>query len=222
MRYVRTGDVCYIQWLDKRSVTILSTQHKATDHSDTTRRIRVDGAWVDEPIPRPKAVADYNEQMGGGGGVDSFDQLASSYRLLRRSKKSRRCIFYALIEVATINSFILFQEFRRENGGLECPASYSQFKFRANLVRQPANIGMEDPPPVPTHGRKRTHAEMERLDHLPICNENRGDCIVCCRNTKAAVKTSFTCSERRNARNMPAYFCIEVDRQCFHDYHRNL
>ena len=219
MRYVRTGDVCYIQWLDKRSVTILSTQHKATDHSDTTRRIRVDDAWVDEPIPRPKAVADYNEQMGG---VDSFDQLASSYRLLRRSKKSWRCIFYDLIEVATINSFILFQEFRKENAGLERPASYSQLEFRANLVRQLANIGMEDPAPVPTHGRKRTHAEMERLDHLPICNENRGNCIVCYRNTKTAVKTYFTCSECRNARNMPACFCVEVDGQCFHDYHRKL
>ena len=45
IRYVNANDVLYVQWLDKRVVTVLSTQHQATTHDDTSRRVKVDGAW---------------------------------------------------------------------------------------------------------------------------------------------------------------------------------
>ena len=63
---------------------VSSLSYQRSTHNDTSRRVKIDGARVEEPVRRPKAIADYNRFMGS---VDAFDQLAPTYRLLRRSKK---------------------------------------------------------------------------------------------------------------------------------------
>eukprot|EP00117_Sycon_ciliatum_P006441 scpid112754/ scgid9979/ len=99
---------------------------------------KVNGEWVAEPVRRPVAVAHYNDFMGG---VDSFDQLATSYHLLRRSKKSWKPLFYDLMECAIVSSFILMQEYREEHpDALPRNAGYCQARFRENLCRQLAGI----------------------------------------------------------------------------------
>lgn len=67
--------MCYVQWLDKRVVTLLSTKHLANTRNDAVPFVRDDSEWT-QPIPRPAAVASYNQFMGG---VDGFDHLTSSY-----------------------------------------------------------------------------------------------------------------------------------------------
>ena len=90
IRYVRDHNIVYVQWLDKRVVTVLSTKHQATARNDAQRIVKQNNTWVQQAIKRPAAIADYNTNMGG---VDNFDHLAASYRVLQRSKKSWRCIF---------------------------------------------------------------------------------------------------------------------------------
>ena len=70
----------FIQWLDKRAVTLLSTIHAATAAVMVERKVKVDGEWQVQNIRMLQALQSYNEHMGG---VDSFDQMASSYRILR-------------------------------------------------------------------------------------------------------------------------------------------
>lgn len=57
-------------------------------------------------ISYPKIVQIYNKHMGG---VDLLDSLIGRYRIIMRSKKCYFRIFYHLIDVAIINSWILYR-----------------------------------------------------------------------------------------------------------------
>ena len=85
MIYVREDHLLFLQWLDKRVVSILSTCDSATENTDAQRYLKEDGQWELKEIRRPQAVATYNTYMGG---IDNFDHLAEGYSVLRRSKKS--------------------------------------------------------------------------------------------------------------------------------------
>ena len=186
MRYVRDENICYIQWLDKRVVTVLLTKHLATDRDDATRTVRIDGQWMKQPVPRPLAIAEYNLQMGG---VDAFDHLASSYSLLRQSKKSWRCLFYNLVECVTIIYSIIMKEYRCKNRGvLLRPAGYSQCNFQENLVRQLCGFEQFDSPPTPVAGWKRRCPDnapaIAPALHLAKASLSRGNCVLCYRKEK--------------------------------------
>ena len=115
MRHERVENVAYIQWLDKRAVTVLSTIHTATDFEQVRRMVKVDGTWQEKYLRKPQAIDCYNQHMGG---VDVLDQLASGYRLLRRSKKFTKVLFHDMLEISVINSFTLMQEWRAANPGV--------------------------------------------------------------------------------------------------------
>ena len=209
IRHVNANDVVYVQWLEKRVVTVLSTQHQATTRDDTSWRVKKDGIWIEEPIRRPKAIADYNKFMGG---VDAFDQLASTYRLLRRSKKSWKCMFYDLIEVATINSYLLMQEYKKEYpDAMLRPASYSQSEYRASLARQLAGIAAGEPPPLKLIGRKRRHQEIEdwqEEQHLPVAADARRNCALC--NVERKSSIAYTVCKNRDGKQH-IFVCGQID-----------
>ena len=116
---------------------------------------------MEEPIRRQKSIDDYNRLMGG---VDAFGQLASTCRLLRRSKKSWKCMFYDLVEVAAINSYLLMQEYRQEfPDSMPQPTSYSQSEYRANRASQFAGKAAGEPLPLKVRGRKQRHQETKRM-----------------------------------------------------------
>ena len=220
IRYVRDHDILYVQWLDKRAVTLLSSMHRATEWDDATRTARIDGHWVQQQIRRPAAVASYNEYMGG---VDQFDQLASTYRLLRRAKKSWKCLFYDLIECAVINSFILMTEYCSVHPGVfNLPSGYAQDDFRVNLAHQLNDIELDDQPPLLQPGRKkRKHSDIEPGSHLPmaVASDNRGMCAVCWRERRQRVKSMFRCTTCANVHGNPLFLCINNERQ---QHHQNL
>ena len=220
MRYVRNNCILYLQWLDKRSVSLLSTVHCATDHNDASRMVRVEGEWQQQSVSRPKAVADYNRSMGG---VDQFDQLASSYRLLRRSKKSWRVIFCDLLEICVINSFTLMMEYKSAHPDkLPRPRHYAQESFRMNLVKQLAGISDHAAPPASKRGRRSSPTSTHEISHhLPIAVEKsqRGNCKLCWSSRKIEQKSAFQCSTCVNQNGTPVFLCLRPDRQCFQQYH---
>ena len=67
----------------------------------------------------------YNRNMGG---VDKFDQLKERYAIGRRSTKWWHMIFYYLVDMAIINSFILMNCAKRRK--------IDQLTFRIYLARQ--------------------------------------------------------------------------------------
>lgn len=75
----------------------------------------------------PTAVAKYIAIMGG---VDRFDQLQGCYAIGRRSVKWWHRILYYLIDLAVVNSFILWTVSR------DSDVSFNQLTFRLRLARQ--------------------------------------------------------------------------------------
>ena len=60
--------------------------------------------------------------MGGGGGVDVFDQHVAAYRMLRKSNKYWKTIAIDQLKIAVVNSYILFSLFYAGNS--DRPKSY--------------------------------------------------------------------------------------------------
>lgn len=56
---------------------------------------------------KPTVIADYNKYMLG---VDKLDQLTSYYSFLHKSVKWWRKVFFWILEVAVVNSYILYKE----------------------------------------------------------------------------------------------------------------
>ena len=69
---------------------------------------------VSKNLKKPAAVDHGNRLMSG---VDIFDQRASGYCLLRRSKEFTRVLFYDMLEIRVINSFKLMEAWMVENLG---------------------------------------------------------------------------------------------------------
>ena len=134
VRYVRINEQVFVQWVDKWLVTMLSTFHNATKSVMITRNTKQQGQHVQLQVQQPFVVKDYNSGMGG---VDVFDQQCVTLRIRRKSHKYWKALFYDFIEVATVNSFILFNEFRRVNPGvLPRKRTYSHEDFRVALFQQ--------------------------------------------------------------------------------------
>ena len=103
-RYHRDGDILTIQWKDNKLVSIMSTFHSA---STCERRSKDrNGQFVRLTIPQ-----EYNASMRG---VDRSDQLINKYKSLRKTNKWWKTVFFHLIDVCRVNSYILFLEFRKQ------------------------------------------------------------------------------------------------------------
>lgn len=80
MRWKREGNLLFLQWLDNKAVTFLSTIHKkANTYGHVRRRTKVNGQYRPLHVRQPKIVQHYNKCMGG---VDKSDQLIGKYMTL--------------------------------------------------------------------------------------------------------------------------------------------
>jgi hypothetical protein len=96
--------------------------------SVTTVMKRPKGEKDKRPLPCPTCIADYNEYMGG---VDLMDQQLSYYSLTRRrTLKWWKKVFWHLIDIAVVNSWIIFRANNPES------SIDTQLKFRIELSRQ--------------------------------------------------------------------------------------
>jgi hypothetical protein len=94
---VRTrGDLTAVVWKDKRDV------HLLTNIYDRTR----EGNYRDEHgnAIKPTIVANYNHHMGH---VDSTDRMANSYMASCQTWKWTKKLFFHLLYLAIVNSYIL-------------------------------------------------------------------------------------------------------------------
>ena len=116
--------ISVVKWMENRTVTFLSSLH---DPRETTvvKRKNKDGTSTE--IFCPEVVAEYNKIISG---VDSFDKLREGYTLGRRSVKWWHRIFYFLVDVAIVNSFVLWKINKRESG------QHDQLTYRICLARQ--------------------------------------------------------------------------------------
>lgn len=94
--------IAAVKWMDRKEVNFLSSIHSPRQTTSVRRRLR-NGSKID--VHCPKVVETYNKFMGG---VDRFDQLLERYAMGRSIKWWHR-IFYYLLDLAVVNSFVLWR-----------------------------------------------------------------------------------------------------------------
>ena len=98
----------YVKWRDNRCVHFLSNFHGT--EPVVLQRTQRDGSKIE--VSAPNAVADYNSKMGG---VDKADMLRSIYDLDRKSRKWWHRLFFAMVEMALVNAYVLYCELNEKS-----------------------------------------------------------------------------------------------------------
>ena len=99
-KWIREGNIVFIQWQDNKKVTIISSiSKKANKFIHCKRRTKVNGIFRSICVRQPMLVSDYNKYMSG---VDKSDQLIGKYNSLRRTNRYWKTLFYHFLDIARV------------------------------------------------------------------------------------------------------------------------
>ena len=110
--FLRNGPMLCLKWsgqkrkATKKPVTVLSTIHEATEL--LTKKKDAHG----NRIPKPVCIYEYTKNMSG---VDISDQYMSFHLCLRKSMKWWRKLFFHLLNMIILNSYLLNKKFGKKN-----------------------------------------------------------------------------------------------------------
>ena len=140
---------------------------------------------------KPIMIVDYNKHMLG---VDKIDQMMSYYSFLHKSVKWWRKVFFWILEVATVNAYIIYKELALKRG--ERPMSH--MAFRRKLILSLSEPIRSSVTPRARPG-PRAAENVERLCPVPhYLNKGikRRDCAVCSNREEGGTRhlTLFTCA----------------------------
>lgn len=171
----RQNDILVVSWKDKRVVHMLSTHGKGSKSHVTD----VPNKWPNlPPVPKPDIIIDYTKHMGA---VDRSDHFISSYEFMRRTKKWYRKMFFWLLEVCLVNSYLLYKEVQIANHS----KPLSHLEFRKSLVGDLVANYMKAPQTTRRRGRpsQGQGPVEERLNGKPhfLSKREKGSarCVVC-------------------------------------------
>lgn len=143
-------------------------------------------------------------------GVDKSDQLIGKYNSLRKTNKWWKTLFLHFIDIARVNSYILFNEFRKRNPDipeLKRPRHYNQLDFNFELIRQLAGIENDEGIPV-RQKRKMESAHAMRV----FIDKKRKNCELC--KEFKEQKTRYYCA------TCGQFFCLQKNRNCMDKAHQ--
>lgn len=138
-------------WKDNKQVNLLST-YCGTQPMLTTKRYDKNLKKKIE-IECPYIIKEYNRFMGG---VDLLDSLIGRYKIRMRSRKWYMRIFYHLIDMSVVNSWLLYKRARTQIGQ---PIEYTLKEWRKTLAHTLTNIGFVQ---TPTRGRPSLEKEIKK------------------------------------------------------------
>ena len=109
----------------------MTTAHPGHSERTVERKVvdKGTGKMTTLDIPRPVPVEMYNRFMGG---VDKSDQYLSYHNILRKTVRYWKTLFYHIIDVCVVNSFILYNNIALLSG---C-RTVTENDFRDELVLQ--------------------------------------------------------------------------------------
>ena len=215
MRWERDAPVLALQWVDNKVVTMISTTGNANDTTQVSRKRKADGVWSTIDVPQPKVFHMYNQYMNA---VDRSDQILATYNVQRKCIRWWKTLFFHLIDVAVVNSFILFQEHRRKfpnNEALKRPAKYSLAAYREELVRNLCDFPVTDYPPCNDSVKESTLGAFDVV-HCPIYLEVKKQCVVCLKEGRGRKLVYSSCSAPQCA---GLHMHITKERNCYQVFH---
>jgi len=200
--WVKGDSMTCLVWQDKRQVLMLSTYYNGSVQ-EIERRTKKGP----EKVSKPTMIIDYTQNMGG---VDRADHYISSYAFMKKSLKWWRKLFYWILEVAVVNSFILFQQ-------SDTTSDATHLQYRRNLISLlVGDIRNQD---RSRKGRPSTMDREERLNKKPHFPDQLPD---------GKLRDCAVCSNRKvhGGRRQTVYICKTCTRKpglhpsrCFEIYH---
>ena len=183
---VQKGAICATSWMDKKVVNVMASCCSDPAKKTEVKRRLKDGSRV--AVPCPEAVSIYNQYMRG---VDRGDQLRGYYKTRTRCRKFYKYIFWFLFDVAIINSYALYKNYRTN----DTAGTLSLKQYRLKLADQ--MIGSYNSRKRP--GRTAIVAPNPRtsLIHAPVKKKQdektkRGPCFLCAKSN-IRKDTSWQC-----------------------------
>ncbi|CAB4041968.1 Hypothetical predicted protein, partial [Paramuricea clavata] len=181
MRWARESNVLTLQWVDNRPVSLITSIDSANDKKDVERRTKTKGVFEKVTVSQPYAFHRYNQYMNA---VDRSDQMLACHNVNRKCYRWWKTLFFHLIDMAIVNSFLLFQSHRNSDPGnpaLHRKSTYSIVDFREEIIRQICGLAEYDRPPVNEQVQAVPPPDQFCTAHLPInaANGVRRNCVVC-------------------------------------------
>lgn len=200
-RWIRDGPVVFVKWMDRPEVSICSTIHQAYTGEHVERKVRRQGSRKTKSIPCPAPVSAYSQHIVE---VDPFDQLLQYYIMHYNSLKWYKKVFLQFLDIAAANAFIL----HKEQGG-----KLTHKKFMDQLIEELCSVSEEVP-----------EQSSIQVEHLPVsgalleshtATTGRQACSQC-KKQDIRQLTPWKCQACH------VFLCVEVDRNCFLDWHKNI
>lgn len=204
-------------WKDNKVVTLLSTYVGAEPVGKVSRYDKKAKQKIDTPCP--KIVQEYNMHMGG---VDLMDSFLGRYRVRVKSRKWYLRLFYHLLDLTVINSWILLKKNRMATGVPKKQVP-NLGEFRNSLADTLCNIGSPSGckrgrPSIFTaepkkqkgsqHPTPSKDVRLDGLEHWPVFASRLRCKMPNCKGT-----TQWSCTKC----NVP--LCLNQRNNCFKDFH---
>lgn len=192
---VTSSGLLSVKWQDTKEVIVISNCHKP--NICTVAKTLKTGQKTE--IPCPEAIKYYREIMGG---VDLADQMSGLYEYDRKSDKWWKKIFYRLIMMAAVNSWVIFNEMKR---------THNKIPFKTFLVALAEDLikeGLQTTTVKRSKARGPIARRSEKPKHLPIEGTTRRRCVNCSSNKKQT-RTKLLCKE----------CAVPLCKKCFAEFH---
>ena len=216
MRWERVSPCLALQWVDNKVVSVLTTIDNANDYGHVNRKCKTAGAWNSKVVSQPRAISNYNKYMNA---VDRSDQILATNNVNRKCMRWWKTLFFHLIDIAVVNSFLLFKEHQTkfpDNVDLHRPSHFSLSDFREEIVRQLCNLPECDVPPVLSSVKPAppSSSEFETV-HIPRFTAHQKRCVVCLKQGRGEFKVSSFCS----APQCEGKYMHVTTKNCFEEFH---
>ena len=203
-----TNVIC-VKWMDNQAVTLIRSNAGNLNQILSVLPCQK-GASSKSTVPCPIIVKKYNQSMGG---VDLCDQYTAAYHLDRRSKFPFYLrIFFDLMDVAMVNSFIIYDKLYSN------ALSFLDFKLvvSESLIGSFTTWTRELPSSCPTNRRLAQVVTNESQSHFPEYQETCQRCVYC--SIGGIENRTFV---RCVTCDIP--LCLQKERNCFllHHQHTN-
>nr|AGK25051.1 transposase [Chilo suppressalis] len=125
-----------VSWKDNKQVILLSTYVGADPIETIERYDKKEKKRV--TIPCPRLIKEYNSHMGG---VDLMDSFLGRYRIHMKTRKWYLRIFYHLLDITIINSWVLYLKINKQKG-INPKNLMDLAEFRADLAEALCKYGI--------------------------------------------------------------------------------
>lgn len=186
------GDVYICRWNDN-SVVTLGSNYSTHEPIGTTKRFsRSDKKRIN--VIEPNLVKHYNNGMGG---VDTLDQLLSSYRPRLRNKKWWWNLFSNGLNLCVVASWKLFEELHGKN-----KKNHLEFRREVTMHLLKSNPRVHSRPGP----RVQPSLALRKTDRHYLLEARQGRCACCKKNCRLKC---WECEKNLHLHCFPIYHKIE-------------